>query len=62
MTEIWTSQGKVIVVYLYNPCVRLEEHCLKDIMEKFKSPVIWVGDFNEHNALLGYNGQIHDGK
>lgn len=53
ITQIWSAQGKISVVNLYNPCKLLTMEELDGIMEKVESPVIWVGDFNGHNPLWG---------
>lgn len=51
--EIWSTQGRISVINFYNPCIQLDSDKLDQIMEKVRSPVVWVGDFNSHNPLWG---------
>lgn len=63
ITEVWTDQGKISIVNLHNPCIKLEESHFQDIVDKISVQGIWVGDFNAHNEMWGgekrdRNGQI----
>lgn len=63
ITEVWTDQGKISIVNLYNPCIKLEESYFQDIVDKINVQGVWMGDFNAHNEMWGgekrdRNGQI----
>lgn len=57
--EVWSTAGRFSLVNFYNPCLRLEMDKLDDIMDQVRPPVVWTGDFNAHNPILG--SRIRDG-
>ena len=52
-TEVWSDRGKITIVNLYNPCIKLEDNHFQEIVDKISVPMVWVGDFNAHNELWG---------
>lgn len=51
------------MINFYNPCKKLQNVILEEIVELSGNIVVWCGDFNSHNTLWGsestdYNGKI----
>ena len=60
--EVWTDRGKISIVNLYNPCIKLEEIHFQEILDRISEPMVWVGDFNAHNELWGSKKRNRNGK
>ena len=61
-TEVWTDRGKITIVNLYNPCIKLEDNHFQEIVDKISEPMVWVGDCNAHNELWGSKKRNRNGK
>lgn len=53
----------LVIVNDYNPCQRLMLDKLKDLERLDKTKIVWCGNFNANNSLLGIekidgNGQV----
>lgn len=60
----WARNKEIIIIHYYNPCQRLELKELEEIGSQNNGNIVWCGDFNGHNTLLGSertdsNGQIY---
>lgn len=53
VVEIWTGEGKVVIVNFYNPCKRLSLNSLVEIDGMENDRVVICGDFNAHSTLWG---------
>lgn len=62
ITEVWTTEGKLVIVNCYNPCKPLVLLELEEMMSKTGSSAIWVGDFNAHSPLWGSQDMDSNGK
>lgn len=51
IVEVWTREGKVLIVTFYNPCRQLELGLLEVIGKEISGKTIWCGDFNAHSTL-----------
>lgn len=60
--KVWTKRGTLDIVNYYNPCGKLDEGILQNIMGTVQSDVVWCGDFNSHNTLWGSNHTDSNGK
>lgn len=53
VVEIWEREEPTVIINFYNPCLRLELQSLLGIQGQDRRRVIWCGDFNAQNNLLG---------
>lgn len=54
--EVWTKDGVVKIVNLYNPCKKLSLELLEEVVVHLEGKVVWCGDFNAHSTPWGsYN-------
>ena len=53
VTRVWTKRGPVNIVNYYNPCGKLDESILENILEPAQGNMVWCGDFNSHHLLWG---------
>lgn len=51
--EVWSREGKILIINFYNPCRQLEMQQLGGIWKDMSGKIIWCGDFNAHNTLWG---------
>lgn len=58
--EVWSSRGQITLINFYNPGNMMLSD-LDEIMNKVRSPVIWVGDFNAHNPIWGSESKDSNG-
>jgi exonuclease III len=61
INKIWTERGCIDIINYYNPCKKLSQNILEDVVGPIQDSVIWCGDFNSQNSLWGSNSTDANG-
>ena len=62
IVDIYLQNNTFSLVNFYNPCKKIGQNLLDEIMKNCKEQVIVCGDFNSHNPLWGSNTLDVNGK
>lgn len=61
LIKVWTDRGCIDIINYYNPCDKLNQNILEEVMGVRQDSVLWCGDFNSHNSLWGSNSNDANG-
>jgi len=53
IVEVWSKNGKILIINMHNPCRQLEMRQLEGIWKDLSGRIIWCGDFIAHCEVIG---------